>query len=265
MQDYNTTFLPSLLSPVSSRMMPPRAARSRKNDSVGVAIKRHLRISAAATVTARANGKCMEAVITAAPALEADVAASNPSSSRVSRRRRDVVPQEAPAWQRMALKTAAAASRLGKRGSSAEAKYGGCSSTTTAKKTKSNGRRKGVAAEKAEDEAPATAESSSQKGEDADHSASHAESDAISSSSSKRAKPRRGKVGKAGTTPATRRGQRVPVTELVCPRCKLRMDQWPFCGLSGEAHVLRAPWSAAKEDEEEQPNEVVAAAAAAAR
>ncbi|CAJ1008929.1 hypothetical protein Q4I28_004242 [Leishmania naiffi] len=240
-------------------MMPSRAARSPKNDSVGVAIKRHLRISAAATVTASTNGKCMEAVITAAPALEAVVAASNPSSSRVSRRRRDVVPQEAPAWQRMALKTAAAASRLGK--------HGGCRSTTTAKKTKSNGRRKGVAEEKteadAEDEAPATAESSSQKGEDADHFASHAESDAISSSSSKRAKPRRGKVGKAGTTPATRRGQRVPVTELVCPRCKLRMDQWPFCGLSGEAHVLPAPRSAAREDEEEQQNEVAAAAAAA--
>ncbi|TPP44912.1 hypothetical protein CGC20_11950 [Leishmania donovani] len=177
------------------------------------AVKRHLCNAAASPVAAASNGRRARATIVEMPALEADAAASNQSSSRVSRRRRDVVPQETPEWQRMALKTAAAAA--------------------------------------------------SRKGEeDADHSASHAEINASSSISSKRARPHRGKAEKAAGTPAPKRGQRVPVAELVCPRCRLRMDHWPFCGLSGDAHVLRAPPSAAREEDESRPKEAAAAAAA---
>ncbi|AYU79196.1 hypothetical protein CGC21_16180 [Leishmania donovani] len=235
--------------------MPPRAARSSNTNSVSVAVKRHLCNAAASPVAAASNGRRARATIVEMPALEADAAASNQSSSRVSRRRRDVVPQETPEWQRMALKTAAAAASRKSRASAA-------------KKTKPNGRRRGppkgrAESDEDEDEAAPAAELSSQRGEeDADHSASHAEINASSSISSKRARPHRGKAEKAAATPAPKRGQRVPVAELVCPRCRLRMDHWPFCGLSGDAHVLRAPPSAAREEDEARPKEAAAAAAA---
>ncbi|KAG5478241.1 hypothetical protein CUR178_04956 [Leishmania enriettii] len=234
--------------------MPPRAARIPIRDSVSVAVRKHLRTAAAAAgVVTATKGESARASTTATPALETVAPALSPSSSRVSRRRRDVVPQAAPEWQRMALNTAAAARPDKRRRGGAGAKQGGSSATAvaasrkspavTAKNTKSNGRRKHTEKERAKaeghDEAAATVASPL-----------HAESDANSTSGGKHAKPRRGKAGKATAAPTAKRGKRVPVAELLCPRCRLRIDQWPYCGLSGEAHELRAPRSVAKEEDE---------------
>ncbi|KAG5504004.1 hypothetical protein GH5_04864 [Leishmania sp. Ghana 2012 LV757] len=234
--------------------MPPRAARIPIRDSVSVAVRKHLCTAAAAAgVVTATKGESARASTTATPALETVAPALSPSSSRVSRRRRNVVPQATPEWQRMALNTAAAARPDKRRGGGAGAKTGGSSATAvavsrkspavTAKNTKSNGRHKHAEKERAkaeghEDEAAATVASPL-----------HAESDANSSSGGKHAKPRRGKAGKATAAPTAKRGKRVPVAELLCPRCRLRIDQWPYCGLSGEAHELRAPRSVAKEED----------------
>ncbi|KAG5477762.1 hypothetical protein LSCM1_05060 [Leishmania martiniquensis] len=257
--------------------MPPRAGRSQKRDSVGVAVRKHLCASASA-VAAATNGESARASTTAMAIVEAVAAASSPSPSRVSRRRHDVVPQATPEWQQMALKAAAPARLDKRRGGKAGARQGGSTVSAVAAsrkspavtaKSKLNGRRTGTRkgrakADGGEDEAAALAESPSQRTAGAGHSSLDVESDAASSSSSKHVKPLLSKAGKAAAAPTSKRGKRVPVAELLCPRCRLRMDQWPFCGLSGEAHVLRAPPSVAKEEEEEQSKETAAATAPSA-
>ncbi|KAG5503451.1 hypothetical protein JKF63_05590 [Porcisia hertigi] len=235
--------------------MPPRTARSPKRDSVSLATQKRLCTTAAALA---------------------------PASSRVSRRRKDVVPQDAPEWQRMALKAAAA--KLGKRGggsdgNKARTKRGDGSSTasvaasrksrSTTKKTTPNGRLKGLSRKSSgagihENEAAAAAASSPEgEREDVDGSASHAGSDESGGAKGGRGiKPRRGKGRKAAVTPVAKKKQRVSVADLVCRRCKLRMDQWSFCGLSGEAHAPPTPGSAAKDEDEKTPSEAASAVVA---
>lgn len=224
--------------------MPPRAARGPKKDSVTAAVKKHLtkRTTTTATPAPASNGK------SAAPA----------AASRVSRRRGDVVPQKAPEWQKMALKTAAASAKLTKRTATAKrqpapaAKATGKRAAAASKaasgtrgappKKRAKGKRGG--SEDDESEAAAAAD-------DSDASVSTEESSSDEDAGRGRGKGRTAKATRSnGAAPAAaaasggKRGSRVLVADLMCSRCRLRMDQWPFCGITGEAHVVPVPAAA---------------------
>lgn len=209
--------------------MPPRATRTPKKDSVTVAVKKNL---------------------------------MKPFSprSRVSRRKQELVPQDVPEWQQQVLKTAAAAAKLqqktntsrktGKRNADRRTRDGRAKSTAKSKTSAAKkGKKAKNAAEDGDDTSEATASSNDDDNNDDDTASAAAEQSSEASAGNARGRGNKKASAKQprksaddGTAAPDRtpskRTRRPKAADLLCPRCKLRMDQWPFCGLSGEPHVV---------------------------
>lgn len=145
----------------------------------------------------------------------------------MSRRRVDVQPQEAPAWQKTLLEA------VKKRESSQRKSPSGSASRSKVK----NGKKcSSPPAKKRQcfDGAEAVSRSDSSERSDA------AEIESTDSDVAPKKKRKTNSKASKTATPTSSKGRvslRVKVAELTCSQCKLRVDQWPFCGITGAAHV----------------------------
>ncbi|KPI86040.1 hypothetical protein ABL78_4909 [Leptomonas seymouri] len=218
--------------------MPPRAARAPKKSSVMVAVKKNL----------------MAAPPTRASTKDKDRAAPTTSNvhaarSRVSRRKQEITPQEAPEWQLQALKTVAAAAKRCRKNSSKRSAASSVSGAGSHKHKKTKGAastaRKNKGGEKDEEEDESALSASSDEDNTASaacEAGSETSAGTVHRRATKEASAKRPRKAAAGTVATgngapNKRSKKPKAADLQCPRCKLRVDQWPFCGLSGDSHV----------------------------
>lgn len=214
------SFVSSLSSQaLFSRRMPPRATCSPKKTSLTVAVKKHL------------NSRPSTRVDTENEVTVSAKAAS--VRSRVSRRKKEVLPQEAPEWQQQALRTAAAAAKLDRKNSSNSRRR----TASRARSAKTNKKVKGSSAKQGRRNEDGSESTVTSDYDDTASAASKHGSDVSAGNTGRRGKSKAEAKGATDTTP-NKRTRKPKVAELLCPRCKLRIDEWPFCGLSGEPHVM---------------------------
>lgn len=187
-------------------------------------------------------------------------------STRVVRRRRETLtPQEAPDWQRALLAKAGA---TGARGNGKRPTKGGKTKRKTSPRGSEAAKKVVKNRSKAESDSTWTASGESELlssggssgSEDSSEEESGFDSEGSEEASEKRQRKRRRSSAGAVTSPNTRRPQRRRSTsstgstpagsptssnvgrrrprkaEMLCPRCKLLMNEWLYCGLTGEPH-----------------------------
>lgn len=199
------------------------------------------------------------------PTAPAPVAAPSPGPTRVVRRRKEeLTPREAPEWQRMILTGAPANSKAklaAKKGARAKpapkkptwrkASRGAAAKKANTKKKSGAGKALDVDDDNEESSAPDSSVSyvPSSSGDESDDSVSFDSDSMASEDPPKRGGKKRRRTcvaasSSSGGSPisaaaaAAVRRPRVRKVLLTCPRCKLQMDEWEYCGLTGDAHEI---------------------------